>query len=210
MPKKKKTMTLPVLALRGLMVFPNMVLHFDVGRAKSVAALEQAMVGDQRILLVAQKDVEVDDPALEDLCRVGTVATVKQAMNLPNESIRVLVEGQVRGVIDTLTEEEPCMFARVRMLEDDDYADDPEMQALMRATQDFFEQFANASQRMPQETIASVRDNEKPGHLADVIAANVLTNMEDRQSLLDEADVKRRLERLCGILVRETELAGLE
>jgi len=210
MPKKKKTVTLPVLALRGLMVFPNMVLHFDVGRAKSVAALEHAMVGDQQIMLVAQKDVEVDDPSVEDLCRVGTVATIKQAMNLPNDSIRVLVEGQMRGVIETVTQEEPCMMGRIRLIEDDTDEPDAEMQALMRATQDFFEQFANASQRMPQETIASVRDVEQPGHLADVIAANVLTNMEDRQSLLDETDVKRRLEKLCGILVRETELAGLE
>ena len=210
MPKKKKTVTLPVLALRGLMVFPNMVLHFDVGRAKSVAALEHAMVGDQQIMLVAQKDVEVDDPSVEDLCRVGTVATIKQAMNLPNDSIRVLVEGQMRGIIDTVTQEEPCMMGRIRLIEDDTDEPDAEMQALMRATQDFFEQFATASQRMPQETIASVRDVEQPGHLADVIAANVLTNMEDRQSLLDETDVKRRLEKLCGILVRETELAGLE
>ena len=210
MPKKKKTVTLPVLALRGLMVFPNMVLHFDVGRAKSVAALEHAMVGDQQIMLVAQKDVEVDDPSVEDLCRVGTVATIKQAMNLPNDSIRVLVEGQMRGVIETVTQEEPCMMGRIRLIEDDTDEPDAEMQALMRATQDFFEQFATASQRMPQETIASVRDVEQPGHLADVIAANVLTNMEDRQSLLDETDVKRRLEKLCGILVRETELAGLE
>ena len=210
MPKKKKTVNLPVLALRGLMVYPNMVLHFDVGRAKSIAALEQAMVADQQIMLITQKDVEVDDPSLSDLCKVGTVATIKQAMNLPNDSIRVLVEGQTRGVIEALEQEEPYMSGRIRLMEDDDGEGDPEMQALMRATQEFFEQFAGASQRMPQETIASVRDIEMPGHLADVIAANVLTGLEDRQALLEETDVKRRLEKLCGILVRETELAGLE
>ena len=210
MPKKKKTVNLPVLALRGLMGYPNMVLHFDVGRAKSIAALEQAMVADQQIMLITQKDVEVDDPSLSDLCKVGTVATIKQAMNLPNDSIRVLVEGQTRGVIEALEQEEPYMSGRIRLMEDDDGEGDPEMQALMRATQEFFEQFAGASQRMPQETIASVRDIEMPGHLADVIAANVLTGLEDRQALLEETDVKRRLEKLCGILVRETELAGLE
>ena len=107
MPAKKKTITMPVLALRGLMVFPHMVLHFDVGRAKSVAALEQAMMANQQVFLVAQKDAEVEEPGVEDLCRVGTVASIKQVMNLPGDTLRVLVEGECRGTVQSVTQEEP-------------------------------------------------------------------------------------------------------
>jgi len=106
--------SMPVLALRGMMVFPHMVLHFDVGRPKSVAALEKAMMEDQRIFLVAQQDADVDDPHQNDLCRVGTIAQIKQVLNLPGDSIRVLVEGLQRGVLGTITEEEPCMIADIR------------------------------------------------------------------------------------------------
>ena len=107
MPARKKTISLPVLALRGLMVFPHMVLHFDVGRNKSVAALEEAMMEGQRIFLVAQKDAEVDDPGVEELCRVGTIAAIKQVMNLPGDNLRVLVEGEKRGILQSITQEEP-------------------------------------------------------------------------------------------------------
>ena len=211
MPRKKKTtIAMPVLALRGLMVFPHMVLHFDVGRAKSVAALEQAMMDDQQIFLVAQKDAEVDDPTVEDLCRVGTIAVIKQVMNLPGDTIRVLVEGEKRAVLDTITQEEPYMHGAVIPADDKVDASSVEMQALVRATQDFFESFAKASQQVSQETVNSVRDVDAPEQIADIIAANVLTHMEDRQKILEELDVRRRLETLCGILARETELAGVE
>ena len=96
MPRKKTNLTMPVLALRGLMVFPHMVLHFDVGRPKSVAALQEAMMNDQKIFLVAQKDVDDPDPTPENLCTVGTIANIRQVMNLPGDSLRVLVEGETR------------------------------------------------------------------------------------------------------------------
>lgn len=211
MPKKKATtVTLPVLALRGLMVFPHMVLHFDVGRAKSVASLEQAMMENQRIFLVAQQNAEVDDPTVEELCRVGTIATIKQVMNLPGDSIRVLVEGEQRGVLDAVTQEDPYLQASIQPIKDVVDATSVEIQALVRAAQDFFENYAKASQRVSQETVASVRDVDAPDQIADIIAANVLTHVEDRQKILEELDVKRRLEALCGILARETELAGVE
>ena len=207
--KKKTTVTLPVLALRGLMVFPHMVLNFDVGRAKSVASLEQAMMNDQKIFLVAQKDAEVDDPAIGDLCAVGTIAVIKQVMNLPGDVIRVLVEGQQRGQLDVITQEEPYLQGRIRIAEQA-MPEDEEMQALVRVTQDYFENYVKASSRVSQETAASIRDVEDGAQLADVIAANVLTHVEDRQKILEELDVRRRLETLCTILARETELAGVE
>ncbi len=211
MPRKKKNeLTMPVLALRGLMVFPHMVLHFDVGRAKSVAALEKAMTEDQHIFLVAQKDAEVEDPALEDLCHVGTITTVKQVMNLPGDSIRVLVEGEQRGELRAITQEEPCLLGDIRPVEDASIGENVELQALVRATQDYFEEYAKASQRVSQETVNSVRDVDAPEQIADIIAANVLTRVEDRQKILEELNLSQRLESLCGILARETELVGVE
>ena len=117
--RKSLLLRMPVLPLRGMMVFPHMVLHFDVGRPKSVAALEKAMMGDQRIFLVAQMDAEIDEPELSDLCRVGTIAQIKQVLNLPGDSIRVLVEGVRRGVLGTVLEEEPCLMATVRLVRED-------------------------------------------------------------------------------------------
>ena len=209
MPAKKKTLTLPVLALRGLMVFPHMVLHFDVGRAKSVAALEQAMMANQQVFLVAQKDAEVEEPGVEDLCRVGTVASIKQVMNLPGDTLRVLVEGECRGTVQSVTQEEPYMVGVIAPVEES-CESGVEMQALVRVAQEYFENYARASQRVSQETVNSVRDVEDPSQLADIIAANVLAHVEDRQAILEETDVQRRLETLCGILGRETELAGVE
>ena len=210
MPAKKKTITMPVLALRGLMIFPHMVLHFDVGRAKSVAALEQAMMDNQKIFLVAQQDAEVEDPGVEELCRVGTIASIKQVLTLPGDNLRVLVEGDSRGILQSITKEEPYLQGSVKIADAPVPENDTELEALMRATQDFFETYARASQRVSQETVTSVRDVDAPDHLADIIAANILTRVEDRQRILEELDVKRRLETLCGILARETELAGVE
>ena len=210
MPAKKKTITMPVLALRGLMVFPHMVLHFDVGRAKSVAALEQAMLENQQIFLVAQLDAEVEDPGVEELCRVGTIASIKQVMNLPGDNLRVLVEGESRGVLQSITKEEPYLQGSVKLADAPVPENDTELEALVRATQDFFETYAKASQRVSQETVNSVRDVDAPDQIADIIAANILTRVEDRQRILEELDIKRRLETLCGILARETELAGVE
>lgn len=210
MPTRKKTISMPVLALRGLMVFPHMVLHFDVGRNKSVAALEQAMLEAQQIFLVAQKDAEVEDPGVEHLCRVGTIAVIKQVMNLPGDNLRVLVEGERRGVLQSITQEEPYLQGSIRPDEGKYTGDEMELQALVRTTKDYFETFAKASLRVSQETVASVKDVEEADQIADIIAANILTKLEDRQEILEELDVERRLENLCGILARETELAGVE
>ena len=210
MAKKKSTVSMPVLALRGLMVFPYMVLHFDVGRSKSVSALEEAMITDQKVFLVAQQDIEVEDPAVEDLCRIGTVATIKQVMNLPGDSLRVLVEGERRAELTSITQEEPYLMGTLRLLEDTCTASDVELQALVRATKDYFEEFGRASQRVSQETVASIRDVDEAEQIADIIAANVLNKLEDRQKILEETDVSRRLDTLCAILAREIELVGVE
>lgn len=207
--KKKMNVSLPVLALRGLMVFPHMVLNFDVGRQKSVGALEQSMMEDQQIFLVAQLDADAEEVQVENLCRIGTVATIRQVMNMPGDAIRVLVEGVQRGELVSITQEEPYMQGSIRLVEDE-VPDTMEMQALIRTTKDLFDEFARQSQRVSQETAQSIRDVDEPEQLADVIAANVLTRMEDRQKILEELDCKRRLESVCTILAREAELAGVE
>lgn len=208
--RRSKLLKLPVLPLRGMMVFPHMVLHFDVGRPKSVAALEKAMMDDQRIFLVAQKDSEVDEPHDADLNRVGTIAQIKQVLNLPGDSIRVLVEGLQRAVLNTISEEDPCMIGVVRPVKEDAAQDSDEMKALVRTAHDYFEKYCNASMRVSQETLRSVMDVDKPDQLADIIAANVLTKLEDRQAILEKLKVSDRLETLCAILLRETELSDVE
>ncbi len=201
---------MPALPLRGMMVFPHMVLHFDVGRPKSVAALEKAMLDDQQIFLVAQMNADIDEPQLGDLCRVGTIAHIKQVLNLPGDSIRVLVEGIRRATLEAVVEEEPFLLADVRPIREETVRDSAEMKALVRTTHEYFEEYCKASMRVSQETLRSVMDVQKPDQLADIIAANVLTQLEDRQAILEKLRVSERLETLCGILLRETELADVE
>ena len=120
------------------MLFPNMVLHFDVGRKKSLAALEQGMMEQQKVFLISQKNDETEDPGWKDLCKVGTIADIKQVMNLPGENIRVLVEGTARGVIEDMISDEPSMKAVVRVCEDKAVRS-AEAKALLRTAQDLFE-----------------------------------------------------------------------
>lgn len=209
MPRKNpELLTLPIIPLRGLMVFPYMVLHFDVGRAPSVAALEQAMLKDQRVFLVAQADGDVEDPSIDDLCKVGTISVIKQVLNLPGDALRVLVEGKERAILKDITEEQ-CRMAHVARPEKRPL-DTPELNAYVRTTHELFDEYARASARVSGETVRSMADVDAPDQLADMIAANVLTRIEDRQAILEEVDAAKRLERLCGILTRETELAAIE
>ena len=208
--RKPKSQRMPLMPLRGLMIFPHMVLHFDVGRPRSIAALEEAMLEKQRIFLVAQKDGDVENPTAADICRMGTIALVKQVLNLPGDSLRVLVEGQQRAILKTIVQEDPYWLADVQPVSDMGNEDENTLLALMRTTHTFFEEYARASMRVSPETLRSVSDVDQPDQLADVIAANVLTRLEDRQAILEEASVAARLETLCGILARETELADIE
>ena len=208
--RKVSLIRLPVVPLRGMMVFPQMVLHFDVGRVKSVTALEKAMLDDQQIFLVAQRSADVDEPQLSDLYRVGTLAHIKQMLNLPGDSIRVLVEGVRRATLEAFVDEESFLLADVRPFREETVHGSPELKALVRTTHEFFGEYCKMSNRVSQETLRSVMDIHKPEQLADIIAANVLTQLEDRQSILEKTRVAERLETLCAILLKETELADVE
>ncbi|MFD2169042.1 endopeptidase La [Tumebacillus lipolyticus] len=201
--------TLPLLPLRGLIVYPTMVMHFDVGREVSVKAVERAMVGENLILLVSQVETQIDDPEPDDLFEVGTVAKVKQMLKLPNGTMRVIVEGLHRASIASYVEREECYVVEVEELpEPTEY--DSEAEALMRAVLHQFEQYIKVSKKITQETLAAVTDIDEPGRLADAIASHLTLKITDKQEILEAVDVKERLERLLKILSDEREVLELE
>ena len=204
-----KTMELPVLPLRGMLVFPGTVLHFDIARPRSIAALEQCMTGKQKLLLLTQKREEDEEPKPEDLYTVGTVVNVRQVMNLPGENIRVLVEGEVRALVQDFQEKENYLQATVQISKDRIVRSN-EGKAMVRTAQDLFEEYAKSSQRISQDMVEGLRTLEKPGEIADLLAAHILQKWQEKQEMLSELDPLKRLEKVCGVLVRETDLADTE
>lgn len=202
-------MIVPLLPLRGLLVYPTMVLHLDVGREKSVQALERAMVDDHLIFLTTQKDVSIDDPAEEDLYSMGTITKVKQMLKLPNGTIRVLVEGLTRGRISTFYEEDLYYAVTVEAFEDDP-AKDVEDEALMRTMLDYFEQYIKLSKKISAETFASVADIQEPGRMADIISSHLPLKQQEKQEILETIDIKERMNRVISIIHNEKEVLNLE
>nr|MBO2494498.1 endopeptidase La [Clostridia bacterium] len=202
---------IPCLPLRGLTVFPYMVLHFDVGRHKSIAALEEAMINDQELLLVTQKDAKMDDPGFEDIYHVGTVSKIKQLLKLPGDTIRVLVEGLRRGRIVKCISTDPYFEVEIEEIEENDAEPgNLEQEALMRSVLDIFEDYVKLGNRVSPDILISVNAVEKPGQLADIIATNVLVKVEDKQSILEAFDPQDRLEKLYAILTREIQILEIE
>lgn len=206
---EKNTRILPLLPLRGLLVYPTMVLHLDVGREKSVQALEKVMLDDQEIFLSSQKEVAVEEPTEEQIYEVGTLSKVTQMLKLPNGTIRVLVEGLQRGKIKNFIENEEYFEVEIELLEENNTVD-VEGQALMRTVLQQFEQYINLSKKVTPETFASVQDIEEPGRLADVIASHLSLKIKEKQQILEIVDVKERLNHLISILNNEKEVLGLE
>ncbi|RRJ61573.1 endopeptidase La [Paenibacillus oralis] len=208
-PHKSKGRRFPLLPLRGLLVYPSMVLHLDVGREKSVKALEKAMVEDNLILLCSQSEVNIEEPTQEDIFRIGTVAKVRQMLKLPNGTIRVLVEGMERAeIIEYLDNDEYYeVIAKERPEEE---TVDPEIDALMRTVLTQFEHYINLSKKVTPETLAAVSDIEEAGRLADVITSHLSLKIKDKQEILETIDVRKRLEKLLDILNNEREVLELE
>lgn len=201
--------TLPLLPLRGLLVYPSMVLHLDVGRDKSVQALEQVMMDDQQIFLSTQKEVEIETPEEDDIYQVGTLATVKQMLKLPNGTIRVLVEGIQRGKIVDFKENENYYEVQIERIEEaiDSTIED---KALMRTALDLFEQYIKVSKKVTAETFASVNDIEEPGRLADIIASHLSLKIRQKQEILETYSTHDRLNKLIEILQNEKDVIDLE
>ncbi|MGK5509579.1 endopeptidase La [Brevibacillus formosus] len=200
---------LPLLPLRGLLVYPTMVLHLDVGREKSIRALEQAMVDDNKILLATQEEVHIEEPDAEQIYSIGTVARVKQMLKLPNGTIRVLVEGLQRAKIEEYLQQEDYFVVSITYLQDEK-TEQNEVEALMRSLLGHFEQYIKLSKKVSPETLTSVQDIEEPGRLADVIASHLPLKMKDKQEILETTNIKERLEILLTILNNEREVLELE
>ena len=199
----------PLLPLRGLLVFPTMVLHLDVGREKSVQALEKAMVDDHFIFLTTQKEVSTDEPSEEDVYQLGTLTKVKQMLKLPNGTIRVLVEGISRAQMIEYVDEGDYLAARLEVVEDSTEKD-PETEALMRTLLDYFEQYIKISKKVTTETYNTTVDIEEPGRLADIITSHLPLKLKDKQDILETIDIKERLNKVIDIIHNEKEVLNLE
>lgn len=201
---------LPMLALRGLVIFPGMLLHFDVGRQKSVRALDEAMSGEQRIFLVSQRDMTVDDPAVNQLYTMGVVANIRQVLKLPGDTLRILVEGQYRAKAVRVVQEEPYFRALVRECAVRRVTDGLRETAMVRECRRAFQMYTAVAAKLPADVISGVQSARDAGYIADYIAANLPFQPEDKQRVLASLTVSRRVELLLDILQRETAILQLE
>lgn len=212
---EKTLRILPVLPLRGLTAFPDMLIHFDVGRAMSIKALEAAMKDGQWIFLTAQKDLKTDLPEAADLYRVGTICIVKQILRLPGDNIRVLVEGKSRAYAESFQPgqggEDGCLYAQVEVLPDlVPEGGARREQALVRTVQSRFSEYAELTPRMSNDVAITVAAGGSAGYLADYIAQNISVDFDVKQEILEELNVNRRLTRVIRLLTEEIEILKIE
>lgn len=200
---------IPLLPLRGLLVFPYMVIHLDVGREKSVSAIDEAMLHDRELFLVTQREAQTDEPREDDIYQVGTIAEIKQLLKLPGGTFRVLVEGLRRARIKQYVSSEPFIQVVVEEFEES-YEKTPEIEAMMRTVVNQFEEYVKTGKKIPPETAVSIVSIDDPGRLADIIAAHINLRVADKQSILEAFDAKERLQVLGDILSREMEILDLE
>jgi ATP-dependent Lon protease len=201
------TLTLPVLPLRDIVVFPHRIVPLFVGREKSVAALEAAMASDKQLFLVAQLDPGEDEPDRDQLYDLGVIATAMQLLKLPDGTVRVLVEGAQRARLLRLTEEDGISVAEVALVPEEQ-SEGPEAQALMRSVIDQFDNYAKLNKRLPAETSVQLSEIDDPSMLADAIASNLSIKVADKQALLGELHPSRRLEMVFAFM--EGELGVLQ
>ncbi|GKH32344.1 endopeptidase La [Muricomes sp. OA1] len=209
---KSEKQSLPMVALRGMTIMPEMVVHFDVSRQRSIAAIQEAMVEDQKIFMITQKDLETENPKQEDLYEVGTVGTIKQIIKLPKHIMRVLVSGETRGVLQKIEYEDPYLRAEVDVMDESDVLirDDLNAQAMERGLKDMFVDFAAKSGKMSKESVAQVLEIKGLKKLVDEIAANTPLFYTDLQEILNETDFWKRYEALAFKLVNEIQIMNLK
>lgn len=200
---------LPLLPLRDVVVYPHMVLPLFVGREKSIEALEQAMKGSKQVLLVAQRNAADDAPAVDDLYQVGTVSNILQLLKLPDGTIKVLVEGDFRAAIESMDDEGDYTVAEARQILSDDLPDD-EARDLIGTVIEHFERYVNLSKKVPAEVLSSLSGIDEPGRLADTIAAHMSVDLEEKQRILEIADVRERLDHLLGLMDAEIDVFQVE
>lgn len=200
---------LPLLPLRDVVVYPHMVIPLFVGREKSIQALEAAMEGEKRIMLVAQKNAATDEPTEEDIYRVGTIATVLQLLKLPDGTVKVLVEGQCRADVHTYDDSGEYFQAEASPLEIESL-NDREEEVLVKAVRQHFDQFVQMSKKVPSEVLSSISGIDEPGRLADTISAHLSLKLDEKQSILEMVSERERLEHLMAVIESEIDLLEIE
>jgi len=213
--KKEWTMesasVMPVIALRGLTVFPNVLIHFDVAREISIKALEEAMSSGSPVFLVGQKDISEERPEEKDLYTVGTISNVRQILRTPGDNVRVMVEGVSRGSLERLTRTGPYLEAEVQPIPSEQHErNSAKAEALIRSTYELFQQYTELAPKTAPDLLINVLASEDPGYIADFIAQNIAMRNSDKQAVLEELRPVRRLERLHRLLGREVEILGLD
>lgn len=203
---------LPLIPLRGLAIFPYMILNFDIGREMSLKALDQAMLEDELVFLTSQIEAEVDEPTTEDFYHVGTICKVKQVIKLPGDTVRVLVEGVSRGKVKEIDEEDGYFKAIVEeIIYDQENAElDIEVEAFVRNVFDAFEEYINIGNRVSPEILVSLGEIENVDRFIDTIASNIYLKAEQKQEILEEFDIVKRLELLYRILLEEIDILKIE
>jgi len=203
------TTGVPVLPLRDVVVYPHMVIPLFVGRQKSIVALDNAMKAGKRILLVAQKTADLDDPQPSDLYEVGTLATILQLLKLPDGTVKVLVEGGERALIDRINVEDH-FSAEITLLTEDDRVDEREIDVLVRSIISQFEAYVKLNKKVPPEVLTSLSGIDEPGRLADTVAAHMALKLSEKQRVLEIQDVSSRLEQVLGIIEGEIDVLQIE
>ncbi len=205
----ESVVSLPLLPLRDVVVYPHMVLPLFVGREKSIEALEDAMAADKQVLLVAQRNASEDNPGVDDVYQVGTVSSILQLLKLPDGTIKVLVEGGYRASIGSVDDGERFAVAEVREIESDEIPRE-EADALVRSTISQFEKYVNLSKKVPSEVLTSLSGIDEPGRLADTIAAHMSVDLDQKQAILEISGIRERLEHLMGLMEAEIDLFQVE
>ena len=206
-----RTMSIPVVALRGMTVLPEMVVHFDVSRKRSVEAVQEAMTSDQKVFLVTQREMDVEDPEEGDLYRVGTVATIKQIMKLPRQILRVLVSGEERAVLNCVEVSEPYLRGYVTVLDDSGTEIDGEInrEAMLRGLKEMYIQYAAKNPRVTRDAVEQIRQITDLKTLVSQVAANLPVSYQDLQEILEETDFMKRYELLAFKLVNEVQIMNI-
>lgn len=210
MDNERKSM--PMVALRGMTILPEMVVHFDVSRERSIAAVQEAMTEEQKIFLAAQKSIETENPGKEDVYEVGTVAVIKQIIRLPKHTVRVLVAGEKRGILREIESDDPYLRALVEVVEESDIEipDNVNAQAMERGLKDMLVEYAAKNGKMSKESVAGLLEIKGLKKLVDEIAANIPLNYSDQQELLSETDFWKRYEKLAFKLVNEVQIMNIK
>ena len=207
----EQRLNLPMVPLRGLTIMPEMIVHFDVSRESSIAAVQEAMAEEQKIFLVSQKSIETEKPTQEDVFEIGTIATVKQIMKLPKQIMRVLVEGEVRGRLINMSDETPYLQAEVEIIEDDEAMPETlDDQAMLRGLKDIFVEYAAKNGKFSKESIGEILEIQDVKKLVDEIAANVPLPYMELQDILNQTEFEQRYETLCFKLVNEIQIIAIK